>query len=103
MSPASGSWLSTRIVVSTRRGIGFGPYLGALDVALLAGIDFEPVADVHEERHLDHRARLERSRLRDVADRVALDARLRVGHLEHDRGGQIDARRVAPDEHHLHA
>src|SRR5438552_17185133 len=56
MSPASGSWLSTRIVVSTRRGIGSGPYrrkLRALDVALLARVDLELVAHVDEERHLD--------------------------------------------------
>src|SRR3954447_658336 len=112
MSPASGSWLSTRIVVSTRRGIGPGPHrrrlralyvrlLGSLDVALLARVDLELVAHVHEERHLDDGAGLERRRLCHVADGVALHARLRVGHLEHHRCGEIDAGRRAADEQHL--
>src|SRR4051794_3684276 len=107
--PASGSWLRTRIGVSTRRGMGQDitlsaetSRLGALDVALFARIELDLVADVDEERHLDHRARFERRGLRHVGDRVALDARLRVGHLEHDRSGEIDAGGIAADEHHLH-
>src|SRR5262249_31853297 len=71
--PARGSWLRTRIVVSTRRGIAADLTSGALDVALLAWVDLDPVAHVHEQRHLHDRAGLERRRLGHVRDRVALD------------------------------
>ena len=37
----------------------------------LARVDLDPVAHVHEQRHLHDRARLERRRLRHVRDRVA--------------------------------
>src|SRR5689334_15015310 len=50
-----------------------GP-LRAGDVAALARVDLDPVAHVHEERHLDDGSRLERRRLRHVRDRVAAHA-----------------------------
>src|SRR4029079_532297 len=68
MRPASGSWLRTRIVVSTRRGMGqditlsadsarigrtgrclLRGRLRALYVALFAWIELDLVADIHEE------------------------------------------------------
>ena len=58
----------------------------ARDVAPFPSVDPDAVADVHEERHLDDGARLERRRLRDVGHRVALDAGLGVDDRELDRG-----------------
>src|SRR5207253_791399 len=75
--PASGSWPSRRIVVSASDGTA-RPYrprscaLSARDVAALAGIDLQPIAHVHEERHVDDGARLERRGLRHVRDGVPL-------------------------------
>src|SRR4029453_16708672 len=57
---------------------------GAGDVAPLARVDLELVADVDEQRHLDYRSRLERRRLRDVRDGVALYPRLGLRDLEDD-------------------
>src|SRR5262245_11120429 len=88
--PASGSWPSRRIVVSTSDGTR-GAYregkarLGARDVAAFAGIDLESVADIDEERDVDDRAGLELRRLGHVRDGVPFHARLRLHHLELDR------------------
>ncbi len=58
---------------------------GPGDVARLARIDLDPLADVDEQRHLDDGARLERRGLRHVRDGVALDAGLGLGDRELDR------------------
>ena len=73
---------------SAARDARRGDRLGARDVAALAGVDLDPVARVDEQRHLDDGARLELRRLGHVRDRVALDARLGLGDLELDRGGE---------------
>src|SRR6059058_6055671 len=105
--PASGSWPSRRIVVSASDGTR-GAYrearrrLGAGDVALLARVDLEAVADVDEERHLDHAARLERRGLRHVRNRVALHAGLGLDDRQLHRRRHLYARRLAVDGEHLH-
>ena len=63
--------------------------LRARDVAALARVDLDPVAHVHEQRHLHDRAGLEGRGLRHVRDRVAADAGLGLG------DGQLDGRRAA--------
>src|SRR5438132_6894779 len=74
--------------------------LRARDVALLFRVDLEAVAHVHEERHLDDGARLERRGLRHVRHRVALHTRLGVRHGQLDRGGQLHAGGLAVDREH---
>src|SRR5260221_5092309 len=70
--------------------------LRSLDVALFARIELDLVADVDEQRHLDHPAGLEGGGLRHVGDGVALHAGPGVGHFEHAGGGQIDPGGVPP-------
>src|SRR5438094_8726479 len=101
--PASGSWPSSRMVVSTRTGTRRSvPRLRARDVAPFAGVDLDPVARVHEERNLHDGAGLELGRLRHVGDGVTADTRVGLGDRELDRGRQLDAGGAAVDPEDLH-
>ena len=82
-----------------QRGLGQQPEGGVddpgharADVAGLARVDTDHVADVDEQRHLDDGAGLERRRLGHVGHRVALDARLGVGDRQLDRRRQLQRR-----------
>src|SRR5205814_9190269 len=73
------------------RGPRDGPPSGSGDVLAGTRVDLEPIADVHEERYLEHEAGLERGGLAGARPAVALDARLGLAHRELDGGGQFDA------------
>src|ERR687887_233470 len=96
MRAASGSCERRRMVVSTSAGTETPS--GPRDVAPLARVDLDAVADVDEERHLHRRAGLELRRLRHVRDRIPLHARLRLDDGELDGGGKVDPRRTSVDE-----
>src|SRR5918999_3484356 len=108
MRPASGSWPSRRIDVSTSAGTrregkrSAKAQLRARDVAPLARIDLDPLALRDEERHLHDGSGLERRGLRHVRDGVPFHARLGVRHLELDRRRQLDAGRPAVHREDLH-
>src|SRR5437867_10438057 len=69
--------------------------LGALEVLTGPGVDFDLVATLDEERHIDAQPRLERRRFRRAGRGVALQAEIGVGDGEHDRRGHLDADRRA--------
>src|SRR4051794_38619644 len=63
--------------------------------ATLAGVDLDLLALLDEEGDLDLVAGLQRGRLGPAGGRVADDAGLGVGHLELDRGRQLDEEHAA--------
>src|SRR5580658_9522223 len=67
----------------------------ALEVAAGARVDLDPFAFFDEERDVDGRARRELGGLRGAARRVALDAGLAFGDLQHDARGKLDSDRIA--------
>jgi hypothetical protein len=68
-------------------------------VGTATGIHLHAIADVHEQRHVDRGARLERRRLVAAArGGVPADARLGVGDLKLDRRRQLDVGRDVVDE-----
>ncbi|MBG9885268.1 hypothetical protein ABE10_01430, partial [Bacillus toyonensis] len=66
------------------------------------GVDLDLRAGLQEQRHLDLVAGLERRRLGARRRAVALQSRLGVGDLEHDRGRHVDIERVAVVEGDRH-
>ena len=79
------------VLVRTAVVRGAASHVRRARCSALARVDLDPVARVHEERHLDDRAGLEGRRLRHVRDRVALHAGLGVGDRELDRRRHLDA------------
>src|SRR5207249_10370330 len=69
--------------------------LGALEILTRPRVDLDPVARLHEQRHVDLEARLERRGLRRAGRRVALEAEVRRGDGHPDGCGHVDPGRVA--------
>src|SRR5690606_3033641 len=61
------------------------------EVLFGTGVDADDIARLHKERHLHHKACLQRRRLAAARRRIAPDPRFGVGHLELDKGRQFDA------------
>ena len=76
--------------------------LRARHVTTLAGVDFDRVALVDEERNLNNGAGFERGGLHHVRDGVAFDTGLRGSHDQLDRGRQLQRGRVVVDRQELH-
>jgi hypothetical protein len=74
----------------------------AADVAAFAGIDLDPVALVHEQRHLDDGARRQLRRLRHVGDGISAHAGLGLRHGQLHGRRHLDARRPAVNRQQLH-
>src|SRR5262245_27422718 len=73
----------------------------AAEVLPAPSVHLHDVALVQEERHLDHRAGLERGGLRATGGGVAADAWIRLGDLELDEVGELNGDRAALDEEDL--
>ena len=68
-----------------------GLLFDALDVFFVAGIHFDEVTDVNEQRHTNFNPCVGGCRLQGVGRRIAFDARLGVGDFGFDMGRQVTA------------
>src|SRR5215510_7454832 len=80
------------------RATGLARRRHAAQVVPAPGVDLHDVTLVEEERHLDHRSRLEGGRLVAAGGRVAADARVGLHDLELEEVGQLHGDGAAIDE-----
>src|SRR3712207_967301 len=84
--PLTSLWYSTRkACLHALRRLNALPLPRASDpcqVLVGARVNPHPVADVYEQRHLNHEPGLERRGLAPPGSRITLEPRIRLGHLQ---------------------
>ncbi len=73
----------------------------ALDVRRGSRVDLELVANVHEERNLNHQAGAHRGGFRGVAGRVALEAGIGLRDFKHHERGRRHTDGLVLEKHHV--
>mmetsp|Transcript_9365 Transcript_9365/g.25353 ORF Transcript_9365/g.25353 Transcript_9365/m.25353 type:complete len:214 (-) Transcript_9365:261-902(-) len=105
-----GSWDRTRVICSTSCGMSKISQIQTSHIVsrcprqilVTTCVDFDLLAQLDEQRHLHHRARLQRCRLASSLRRISLHTRVRLHHLQLHCIGKIHADDLAVPLHHLH-